>query len=124
MKNPSFLLKLPILFLFTLLCAAVASPQTIQAAPITVINTNDSGAGSLRQALADANDGDTISFDASVTGSITLSSGELLVNHGITISGPGANILSVDANQTSRVFHIASGKTVTISGLSITNGSV
>jgi len=124
MKNPSFLLKLPILFLFTLLCAAVASPQTIQAAPITVINTNDSGAGSLRQALADANDGDTISFDASVTGSITLSSGELLVNHSITISGPGANILSVDANQTSRVFHIASGKTVTISGLSITNGSV
>jgi len=33
-----------------------------QAAIITVINTNDSGPGSLRQALVDANDGDTIDF--------------------------------------------------------------
>jgi hypothetical protein len=88
------------------------------------MNANDSGVGSLRQALADANDGDTINFDVSVTGTITLSSGELLVNDNITISGPGANILAVNGNAASRVFNIASGKTVTISGLTITNGSV
>jgi hypothetical protein len=95
-----------------------------QAATISVINTNDSGGGSLRQALADAVDGDTINFDSSLNGQrITLTTGDLLVNKNVTISGPGANSLAVDANHASRVFYIASGKTVTISGLTITNGS-
>ncbi|HTL78006.1 MAG TPA: choice-of-anchor Q domain-containing protein, partial [Candidatus Babeliales bacterium] len=78
----------------------------------------------LRDALAAANNGDTINFDPAVTGSITLSNGELLVNDSITISGPGANVLSVDANHASRVFHIVPGMTVTIFGLTITNGSI
>jgi len=88
---------------------------------ITVTNTNDSGSGSLRQALADANDGDTIDF--AVTGTIGLTSGELLVDKSITISGPGADNLAVDGNANSRVFHIGSGQTLTISGLTITGGS-
>src|SRR3982750_3722011 len=74
---------------------------------ITVTNTNDSGPGSLRQALVDANDGDTINF--AVTGTIALTSGELLVNKSITISGPGADILATNGNATYRVFHIAPG---------------
>src|SRR5947207_7224602 len=89
---------------------------------ITVTNTNDSGPGSLRQALADANDGDTINF--AVTGTIGLTSGELLVDKSITVSGPGAENLAVNGNIQSRVFHIASGQTVTISGMTITNGHV
>ena len=88
---------------------------------ITVTNTNDSGLGSLRQALVDANDGDTITF--AVTGTIGLTSGELLVNKSITISGPGADNLAVDGNAKSRVFHIDFAQTVTISGLTITGGS-
>jgi len=88
---------------------------------ITVTNTNDSGPGSLRQALADASDGDTINF--AVTGTIGLTSGELLVAKNITISGPGAENLAVNGNAKSTVFHIASGETVTISDLTITNGS-
>ena len=87
---------------------------------ITVTNTNDSGSGSLRQALADANQGDTIDF--AVTGTIGLTSGELLVAGSITISGPGAENLAVDGNKQSRVFHITSGQTVAISGLTIING--
>ena len=83
-------------------------------------NTNDSGPGSLRQALADANDGDTIAF--AVTGTIGLTSGELLVAKNITISGPGAENLAVNGNGKTTVFHIASGETVTISGLTITHG--
>ena len=66
------------------------------AATITVTNTNDSGPGSLRQALADANDGDTINF--AVTGTIGLTSGELFVAKSITISGPGAENLAVNGN--------------------------
>jgi hypothetical protein len=109
--------------IITLLLAAMAGVQIVHAAVITVINTSDSGLGSLRQALADANDGDTINFSPAVTGTITLTSGELLVSDSITISGPGANILAVNGNAASRVFNISSGKTVTISGLTITNGS-
>src|SRR2546423_13801811 len=45
---------------------------------ITVTNLNDSGIGSLRQALADANDRDTINFG--VNGTISLTSGELVVD--------------------------------------------
>jgi hypothetical protein len=93
----------------------------LQAATITVTNANDSGPNSLRQALANANEGDTINF--AVTGTIRLTSGELLVDKSVTISGPGTAILTVDGNFTSRVFHIGSGKTVSISGLTLTNGS-
>ena len=77
-----------------LLCAMAMQAR---AATITVTNTNDSGPGSLRQALADANDGDTISFG--VTGTIGVTSGGLLINKGVTIAGPGANQLSIDGNQ-------------------------
>src|SRR5215469_6961681 len=61
------------------------------ATTITVTNGNDSGPGSLRQALADVNDGDTINF--ALTGTIGLTSGELLVNNNVTISGPGPKML-------------------------------
>jgi hypothetical protein len=101
-----------------LLCAACVSAH---ANTITVTNANDSGPGSLRQALIDANDGDTIEF--AVTGTIALTSGELLVAKNITISGPGAENLAVNGNAKSTVFHIVPGETVTISGLTITNGS-
>ena len=111
-----------VLILITVLCAAMASVQSARAATITVTNTNDSGARSLRQALADANDGDTIDFSVTTPATITLTSGELLVNKSVTISGPGAGQLSVDGNAASRVFHIETG-TVTISSLTITNGT-
>src|SRR4051812_4508538 len=101
-----------------LVCAlAVAAHTNV----ITVTTTNDSGPGSLRQALIDANDGDTINF--AVTGTIALTSGELLVNKSITISGPGADILAINGSATYRVFHIAPGKVVGISDLTVTNGS-
>jgi hypothetical protein len=102
-----------------LLLCAFAMPA--HAATITVTNTNDSGPGSLRQALVDANDGDTINF--AVTGTIGLTSDELVVNKSVTISGPGAGVLSVNGNATYRVFHIAPSTIVTLSELNITNGN-
>src|SRR5262249_20160617 len=83
-------------------------------------NTNDSGPGSLRDALAAANDGDTIDATG-VSGTILLTSGELQINHNVTINGPGAANLAVNGNATFRVFgNVASN--VTISGFTITNG--
>jgi hypothetical protein len=105
----------------TCLSALCLIALSTQAATITVSNTNDSGAGSLRQALANANDGDTIHFG--IAGTITLTIGELLVDKSVTISGPGAASLTVDGNLAGRVFHVSSGVTATIAGLTITNGN-
>jgi hypothetical protein len=57
-----------------------------------------------------------------VTGTIGLTSGELLVDKAITISGPGVGNLAVNGNAKNRVFHVTGGN-VTISGLTIQNGS-
>jgi hypothetical protein len=108
--------------LSSLTVALCAVAITAHAATLTVTNTNDSGPGSLRQTLAIANDGDTITF--AVSGSIMLTTGELLVDKSISISGSGAGNLAVDGNAMSRVFHIGAGTTVTISGLTIRNGMV
>jgi hypothetical protein len=103
--------------------ASLLSTSAASAATITVINTNDSGPGSLRQALVGANDGDTINFDSSLNGQrITLTSGELNVDKDVTISGPGAKNLAVDGNSQSRVFNVNPGKIVTIDGLTVANG--
>jgi len=90
------------------------------AATITVTNTNDSGPGSLRQALTIANDGDTINF--AVTGTITLISGGLPVSKNLAIVGPGAEQLSIDGNQALLVLGVFPEKTASISGLTIRNG--
>jgi hypothetical protein len=94
-----------------------------QATTIIVTNTSDNGPGSLRQALADANDGDTIDATG-ISGIITLTSGLLLVDKSVTINGAGADMLAIDGNMASRVFQIGLGQTsetVTISGLTIRN---
>ena len=105
------------------ICLTLACVLTIPARATTVIvsNTNDNGPGSLRQALADANDGDTIDATG-VSGVITLTSGQLLVDKSVTINGAGADVLAVDGNATSHVFQISSAKTITISDLTIRNG--
>lgn len=87
----------------------------------TVTNTADSGPGSLRQAIVVANSGDTITFATNVTGTITLTTGELAINKNLNVTGPGAKTLTVSGNHASRIFNIYNGA-VTISGLTIANG--
>jgi len=108
-------------------CAVLASllviPATtprLAAATVTVNNRNDNGPGSLRRAIQNAGAGDTIGF--SIAGTITLTSGELLVNKSLTIAGPGASVLAVSGHTNSRVFEISSNATVSISGLMIRDG--
>ncbi len=96
---------------------------------ITVTNLNDSGTGSLRTAIQAAENGDTIAFSPGLSGTITLTSGELLVNQSLTIVGPttstGAPAIEVSGNKASRVFDIqggTAGVNVTIEDLAIENG--
>ena len=104
------------------ICMSLICAVTIFAGPATIIvtNTNDNGPGSLRQALVDAHDGDTIDATG-ISGVILLTGGQLLVDKSITINGAGADVLAIDGNATSRAFEIDSGATVTISGLTIRN---
>src|SRR5438552_7989859 len=98
--------------------------RTIWRAPaniITVTNLNDSGPGSLRQALADASEGDTINF--AVSGTISLTSGELVIDKSVTISGQPQSITVTRSSQTQfRIFHVMPGHDVTIDSLYITGG--
>jgi hypothetical protein len=91
-----------------------------------VTNTNDSGDGSLRQAIFDAdssNSGDTIAFQSGLTGTITLTSGSLVIEDSLTINGPGASTLAISGGGSSQVFVVDMDATVSISGLTIESGS-
>jgi len=95
------------------------------AATFTVVNLADSGGGSLRQAVLDANaspGANTVTFADGLTGMIVLTSGEMSITNDLTITGPGAELFAVDGNQQSRIFSISAGATVAIAGLTLTNG--
>src|SRR6516162_10061359 len=67
---------------------------------LTVLNNADTGAGSLRAAIAAAQSGDTIVFDPSLRNAvITLGSGPLTLSSNLTIDGPGADLLAISGNQ-------------------------
>jgi hypothetical protein len=93
------------------------------AASITVQNTNDSGAGSLRAALANLSESGTVDFDSSLSGGkITLTSGEL--NAGLdkfTIQGPNTGELTIDGNENGRIFNF-SGEDISLSNLTLIDG--
>jgi hypothetical protein len=110
MKNSSHCLLLLLMF----------ATQGALARTIVVHSTVDHGQGSLRQALADASNGDTINLTAN--GTITLTSGELVVNKSLAIRGPGPHGI-ISGNGASRVFHITPGIIVTLSSLTIMNGA-
>ena len=95
------------------------------ATTITVTNGNDSGPGSLRQALAQANDGDTINFDPSVN-IVTLTTAELVITKSITISASPQMVTVQRASQAPqfRIFHVMPGHSVEINGLTISGGHI
>lgn len=96
------------------------------AATLTVTNTNDSGTGSLRQAIADATPGDTINFSLSGCPCTINVTSSLVVSKNLTILGPGAAQLSVDGfgladPAAPQIFRISA--TVAIDGLTITRAT-
>ena len=105
----------------------------------TLIDDDDGnyspGDVSLREAIAATNGSagaDTITFAASLTSggpaTMLLLHGELAIGESLTISGPGAGLLTIDASGSSRVLNIDDGKSaslvdVEISGLTLTGGN-
>ncbi len=90
----------------------------------TVINTNDAGAGSLRQAVVDANITPGSTIDIQVSGTISLTTGQLSITQSTTIIKTAVGTIVVSGSNLSRVFNIAAaGITVSISDITISNGS-
>jgi predicted outer membrane repeat protein len=100
--------------------------QSLAAATLVVTSTADSGPGSLRNTIDAANPGDTIEFSSSIWGqSIILTSGQLPLVKDVIISGPGPTQMNVTRSAAApalRIFYIAPELTVTIQGLTISNG--
>ena len=97
-------------------------------AEIYVTSTADSGAGTLRQAIADAQDGDVILFDPTVfpggviPPTVIEISSQIAINKSITIDGDGR--VSIDGQNIVRCFYVATaGVEVALSKLWIMNGS-
>ena len=89
-----------VLFAISLVIAVAG----VEAATFTVTNTNDTGVGSLRQAVLDANaaaTADTIVFDASfstprtIVLASTIQISPAASVDTLTITGPGANLLTI-----------------------------
>lgn len=96
---------------------AVASPALAET--LVVTNLEDSGAGSLREAIKNAAPGDTIVVPA---GQITLTSEPLEVKGNLTIVGAGSGATTISGNEERRVFTITGAPVVTLQGMTITHG--
>ncbi|MDY6804298.1 MAG: DUF4347 domain-containing protein [Cyanobacteriota bacterium] len=90
---------------------------------LTVTNANDSGVGSLREAIASAQSGDTIKFDSSLANqTITLISGQLTVNKDLIIDGGDAAGLTISGNNASRAIELVFQNELTVKNLNFVDG--
>ena len=104
----------------TLLLICFWGVQSAFAATITVTNGNNTGTGSLRNAISSAASGDVIVFSGVTT--VTLTSGELLVDKNLTING-GSGVTITRGSGSFRIFHISNNATVSMSNLTVSNGT-
>src|SRR5687768_6134507 len=101
----------------------------VAAATFTVSDLSNSGPGSLRQAVLEANVAagpDVIAFQPGLTGTITLTTGEILITESVDIRGPGAGVLVIHGNDTFRIFRVQNALSTVdaiVSGLTLTHGS-
>ena len=121
-----------VLILALLLAQAFSTWGTIpvHASTLTVTSNADSGPGSLRQAIADAVAGDTITFDASLAGATINLASTLNISRDLTIDGSSLSTqVTISGDTTSDdtadvcVFSINQNVTVSLNGLIITKGN-
>ena len=96
--------------------------------PITVVSVADSGVGTLRAAITQANANTANQYAITITadGTIDLISALPDLANNITISGPGASNLTVQRDSTApdfSVFTVNSSEIVGISGMTISGGN-
>lgn len=115
------------IFFFSLVFICLTTIEA-KAAVFTVTNLNDSGAGSLRQAITDARitPGEhTINFQTGLTGTINLESALPDLSGLMTINGPGPGLLTIRRDSGTgayRIFTVAPAGVVVLNGLTVANG--
>lgn len=108
---------------FTGMLLAILFCSNVQAQTVTVTSSNDSGPGSFRQAVLDADAGEQIVFDASLNGqTITLAS-PIVIDKELIITGNGATNTTISGNNATRILSIADATVVIIRNITLTNGS-
>lgn len=112
--------KLVFLVLAGSVLVIVASSASLAATDKVTSLADDGSSGTLRFVMASASPGDTIVF--TVTGTITLTQGDLEINKTLIISGPGAANLTINGAGTFTVFQVDSGVAAVIGGVTIENG--
>ncbi len=114
----------------SLAVAAAMIGAVSHAADVQVLNTADSGTGSLREAVADANDGDRIVLDPDTMGGSTIS----LVSGHIDVglkklhfyaapTSDGDPTVTIEAATSNRVFYASSADMLIIQGLTLSGGN-
>lgn len=105
--------------------------ERVVPATFEVTNLQNAGMGSLRQAVvnvnASADPSSRIEFAAGLNGTISLTSALPVIEKGVTIDGPGANILGVERSQAAGtpqfgIFELTVAQTSIIEGLRIAYG--
>jgi hypothetical protein len=111
--------KLILLVLWTLMPPFYSFAQAVR----LVANANDAGAGSLRQALANAANGDSVLFAPALANQTIRLNTQLTVNRSVVIDGRRApNLVLSGQNQTRILFIDYSFVTVVVRNLVFTNG--
>ena len=111
----------------TVALAPQGSAILVAPATFTVTNLNDSGTGSLREAIGASNinpGADTVGFASGLSGTITLTTDPLVILDDLTILGPGADLLTVSGGGTlpgfvSFSYDANAPGTVVMSGLTV-----
>ncbi len=106
--------------------ARASRPPPNRPAGVTPVTTcDDDGPGTLREAFTNAVSGDVIDLSALACGTITLATGAMTTTaDDLTLDGPGASALTIDAGGTSGVLNHYGAGTLKIDGLTITNGHI
>ena len=107
--------------LFTVFLSLLLS-QYVCSATLVVNTTQNSGTGSLRQAVLDAVDGDEIIFTDALFDSTLVLESQINISRDIQITGIEGNVITLDGNNLTRHFTVSSGAIVVISNLTLVNG--
>ena len=88
---------------------------------VPVSTMSDDGAGSLRQAVRSAAPDDTIDL-TQLSGSITLTSGQITIDKSLTLLGGGESALTVSGNDNGHIFSVNPGSTLDVQDMTLTHG--
>jgi len=126
-RRRSFARSLPLNPIATCLAAVLGvtdagATPTHPAGAFVVTNCLDSGPGSLRQAVFDSQPGDPIDLTQLTCSQITLTSGRIDVDRDILFQGPGSGSLTIDGDNTDRIFNQNGPYQLAVYGMTLQRG--